>query len=113
MIKSVENFDVDGDQKEKLVDIFATFNELYLGEDTYDDQKTAMRAGKLNYEGHDAGAVAERLYRINKQLKLLNTEAQPFTNCKMAREVIPDSRKPRARLKYIDKGGEKLDTEWR
>ena len=54
------------------------FNEIYLGEDVIDEQKTAMEEGKIKYMGCNIKKAIKRLYTINDTLSLLPKGATKF-----------------------------------
>ena len=64
--------------------------------------------GKLRYEGQDHEKAVERLFEINNDIKLFSEEAEGFPIREMVRKIIPQTLKPQARLKYVDKGGKQL-----
>jgi hypothetical protein len=83
-------------------------NAKYLGRDAADIQRDAMMMGELRYEGQDHEKAIERLFEINDDIELFSEEAEGFPIREMARKIIPQTLKPQARLKYVDKGGKLL-----
>ena len=84
------------------------FNKKYIGKQMIDHQKDAMENGLLWNAGTDHKKTAERLFKINKDLKLLSNDANIFAKCEMARKIVPRNLKLLARLKDLDKGGDEL-----
>ena len=70
-----------------------------------------MENGELTYEGHDHFSVAERLFRINDQLKYLITDVEKFSEKEMTKKVIAKTSHPVARLEYICRGGKELTSK--
>eukprot|EP00956_Cyclotella_meneghiniana_P007809 scaffold10416_cov51-Cyclotella_meneghiniana.AAC.1 len=64
-----------------------------------------MSDGEMYYRGYGHEKAAERLFQINKDLALMNAEVEPFTIREMIRKILPKNLKPKARLRYLDKGG--------
>ena len=92
-------------QEEKCRTFIKSVNRKYLGKNAADDQKDAMSDGEMYYEGYGHEKAAERLFQINKDLALMNAEVEPFTIREMIRKILPKNLKPKARLRYLDKGG--------
>eukprot|EP00956_Cyclotella_meneghiniana_P034780 scaffold108161_cov35-Cyclotella_meneghiniana.AAC.1 len=92
-------------QEEKCRAFIKSVNRKYLGKNAADDQKDAMSDGEMYYEGYGHEKAAERLFQINKDLALMNAEVEPFTIREMIRKILPKNLKPKARLRYLDKGG--------
>ena len=66
-----------------------------MGNDAYNNQKDAMRAG-LAYQGHDHHDMAKKLWKINDSLEFMAEEAKKFTVRELCCEIIPSMLKPRA-----------------
>ena len=48
--------------------------------------------------------AAKLLFEINNDIELFSKEVEGFPIQEMARKIIPQTLKPQARLKYVDKG---------
>jgi hypothetical protein len=59
-------------------------NLKYLGKEAIEEQRDAMEFGDLKYDGHDHMSIVERLFEINKDLKLLGKEVGKFLMREMA-----------------------------
>ena len=70
-----------------------------MGNDAYNDQKDAMRAG-LSYQGHDHHDMVKKLWKINELLEFMAEDVKKFTSRELCREIIPAMLKPRAAEKY-------------
>ena len=92
-------------QEEKCRAFIKSVNSKYLGKNATDDQKDAMSDGEMHYEGYGHEKAAKRLFQINKDLALMNAEVDPLTIREMIRKILPKNLKPKARLRYLDKGG--------
>ena len=66
-----------------------------------------MRDG-LKYNGHNHEKAIKRLYTINNLMIYLAENAPKFTPEEMCRDIIPAMLKPRARVEYVNLGGEEL-----
>ena len=87
------------------------FGKQYFGRKAAEDQKDAMEKGELTYKGHDHFSVAERLFRINDQLKYLGTDIEKFSEKEMMKKVIAKTLHPVTRLEYISRGEQKMTTK--
>ena len=92
----------------KFKKLIQKVNAKYLGRDAADIQHNAMLMGKLHYEGQYHEKAVEQLFEINYDIELFSEEAEEFSISEMARKVVPQTLKPQARLKYVDKGGKQL-----
>ena len=81
-----------------------------MGDDAYNDQKDAMRAG-LTYAGHDHHDMVKKLWKINESLEYMADDAKKFTPRKLCREIITATLKTKAAEKYTYFGGEEMDNK--
>ncbi len=95
-------------QKKKFEETIQKFNEIYLGEDVIDEQKTAMEEGKIKYAGRDIEKAIKRLYAINDTLPLLAKGATKFSDREMAKKIIPRNLSAKARAEFIVNGGDRM-----
>ncbi len=95
-------------QKKKFEETIQKFNEIYLGEDVIDEQKTVMEEGKIEYAGHDIEKAIKRLYAINDTLPLLAKGATKFSDREMAKKIIPRNLSAKARAEFIVNGGDRM-----
>ena len=98
-------------QQAKFKKLIQKVNVKYLGKDAADDQKIAMQCGELQGDDHDHDKVAERLFEINRDLELLGEDVEGFSIREMAKHIIPENLKYKAKIKYVDKGGKIFATK--
>ena len=92
----------------KFKKLIQKVNAKYLGRDATDIQRDAMMMGELHYDGQDHKKAVDQLFEINNNIELFSKEAEGFLIHQMARKIIPQTLKPQARLKYVNKGGKLL-----
>jgi hypothetical protein len=98
-------------QQGKFKKLIQKVNMKYLGKDAADNQKIAMQRGELQCDNCDYDKVAERLFKINRDLELLGKDIEGFSIQEMAKHIIPQNLKYQAKIKYIDKDGKNLHHE--
>ena len=106
LVDDIRNWGANGANKHRAMCQKVCQSEL--GERVFLDQRTAMRAGQLHYQGHDHEKAVKRLYTLNNLMEYLAENATKFSPEEMCRDIIPACLKPRARVEYIKNGGEEL-----